>query len=240
MSKIIAICGSPESGKTTFGIKLAQEIYLLKKTSVLFFSVDLNVPIMGYVFPHYKSSDLFSVGAALDKTDIYREDVMKQIVTVKSMANLGFLGFKAGENKYTYPRPTEDKILDLFRSMSEIADYIIIDCVSNNDDLISALAIREANNVVKIITPDIKCMTYFLAYNGEYLSYVDKTLIVMNTIDNDIYLPLKEVKSHFKNVPFTLPYSVTLKKQTITGTLSEKISDIKYREVVSGIARAVI
>ena len=45
MSKLIAVCGSPESGKTTLGLKLAQEIYFTKKTSVLFMSADLNVSI---------------------------------------------------------------------------------------------------------------------------------------------------------------------------------------------------
>ena len=35
MSKLIAVCGSPESGKTTLGLKLAQEIYFTKKTSLV-------------------------------------------------------------------------------------------------------------------------------------------------------------------------------------------------------------
>lgn len=240
MGKFIAVCGSPESGKTTFGLKFAQELYLAKKTSVLFLSVDLNVPIMGYVFPHYKSSDLFSVGKALDKTDIYREDVMKQIVTVKSMVNFGFLGFKAGENRYTYPRPTEDKVLELFRCMREIADYVVVDCVSDGEDFFSVLAKREAELVIQTVTPNLKCMTYFSSNGDAYLGCADKTVIVMNTTENDLYLPFDEVKSHFKNVRFTLPYSVALKQQTITGTLSEKLSDKKYREVISNLVRAVV
>jgi len=166
MSKFIAVCGSPESGKTTLALKLAQELYYSMKTSVLFLSVDLNVPVMGYVFPHCKESDLYSIGKTLDKTDIYREDVMKQIVTVKTMMNFGYLGFKAGENKYSYPRPTEDKVLELFRCMSEIADYVVIDCVSDNEDFISTLAKREADVVIQTITPDLKCMTYFASNAG--------------------------------------------------------------------------
>ena len=207
MSKLIAVCGSPESGKTTLGLKLAQELYFTKKTSVLFLSVDLNVPIMGYIFPHCKASDLYSIGKTLDKTDIYREDVMKQIVTVKTMMNFGFLGFKAGENKYTYPRPTEDKVLDLFRCMSDIAEYIVIDYGSNGD---------------------------------AFLGCADKSEYVMNIMDNDLFLPIEEVKSHFKKIEYVLPYSHALKQQTITGTLSERLTDRKYREVISNLARAVI
>ena len=198
MSKLIAVCGSPESGKTTLGLKLAQELYFTKKTSVLFLSVDLNVPIMGYIFPHCKASDLYSIGKTLDKTDIYREDVMKQIVTVKTMMNFGFLGFKAGENKYTYPRPTEDKVLDL------------------------------------------KCMTYYGSNGTAFLGCADKAQYVMNIMDNDLFLPIEEVKSHFKKIEYVLPYSHALKQQTITGTLSERLTDRKYREVISNLARAVI
>ena len=239
MSKLIAVCGSPESGKTTLALKLAQELYYTKKTSVLFFSVDLNVPVMGYIFPHCKESDLYSIGKTLDKTDIYREDVMKQIVTVKTMMNFGFLGFKAGENKYSYPRPTEDKVLELFRCMSEIADYVVIDCVSDNEDFMSMLAKREADVVIQTITPDLKCMTYFASNNDAYLGCSDKMVIVMNTKEKDLFLPFDEVKNHFKKVQFVLPYSLALKQQTITGTLSERLADRKYREVISNLAKAV-
>ena len=76
MSKMIAVCGSPESGKTTAALKIAQELYYNKKGSVIFFSPDMSVPAMAFIFPHCKDSDLFSIGKALDKTDIYKEDVM--------------------------------------------------------------------------------------------------------------------------------------------------------------------
>ena len=43
MGKMIAVCGSPNCGKTTAALKLAQEIYGLKKSSVMFLSPDLIV-----------------------------------------------------------------------------------------------------------------------------------------------------------------------------------------------------
>lgn len=104
MSKMIAVCGSPGSGKTTAALKIAQELYYEKKGVILFLSPDMSVPAMAYIFPHCKDSDLFSIGKALDKTDIFKEDVMKQIVSVKTMLNFGFLGYKAQENKFSYHR----------------------------------------------------------------------------------------------------------------------------------------
>ena len=65
---------------------------------------------------------------ALDRTDIYREDVLRQMNHVKTMENFGFLGYKAGENSFSYPKATEDKILNLFSLLKELADYVVVDC----------------------------------------------------------------------------------------------------------------
>ena len=46
MSKMIAVCGAPGSGKTTAALKIAEEIYYAKKGSVIFLSPDLNVPCL--------------------------------------------------------------------------------------------------------------------------------------------------------------------------------------------------
>ncbi len=240
MSKMIAFCGSPESGKTTASLKVAQELYYDKKGSVVFLSPDMSVPVMAFIFPHSKDSDLFSIGKALDKTDIYKEDVLKQLVPVKTMRNFGFFGYKAGENKFSYPRPTEDKIMALFRAMKEIADYVIVDCVSDADDLISRMAVNEADSVIQMITPDLKCMAYYASQSGMFESAADRGFKVLCIRDRDLYLPKEEVISHFKNVQFTLPYSRPLKQQVITGTLSERLADSKYRKQIAAIAKKVV
>ena len=147
MSKMIAVCGAPGSGKTTAALKIAEEIYYAKKVSVIFLSPDLNVPYLAFVFPNCKEEELYSVGVALDRTDIYREDVLRQMNHVKTMENFGFLGYKAGENKYSYPRPTEDKILNLFSILRELADYVIVDCA---DGLISSMAKSHADMLVQL------------------------------------------------------------------------------------------
>lgn len=240
MSKMIAVCGSPGSGKSTASLKIAQELYYEKKGTILFLSPDINIPAMAYIFPHSKDSDLFSIGKALDKTSIFKEDVMKQIVSVKTMLNFGFLGYKASENKFSYPRPTEDKVLALFRAMKEIADYSVIDCTSDPDDLISRMAMTEADSVVQMITPDIKCMGYYSSQADIFNSVADRSIKVLCICDRDLYLPTDEVKAHFKNIDYTLPYSRPLKQQVITGTLSERLADRKYREQIAEIAKKVV
>ena len=239
MSKIITFCGSPASGKTTAALKIAEEIYYAKKVSVIFLSPDLSVPCLAFVFPHSKETELYSVGKAMDRTDICREDILKQMNYIKSMENFGFLGFKAGENRYTYPRHTEDKIINLFSVLTEMADYVIVDCTDNDGGLISSVAKSRADKQIWLINPDIKSMSYYTSNSGisEYNGH--NCIKVMNITDNDLFLPISEVANFFKGVDFSLPFSKELKQQTITGTLYERLADAKYRSAAKSIAKAV-
>lgn len=240
MSKMIAVCGAPSVGKTTAALKMAQEIYHSGKTSVLFLSPDLSVPCMAYLFPNSKDSELYSVGVALDKTDIYKEDVISQIVNVKTMRNFGFLGFKLGENKYSYPRPTEDKVVSFYRMMNECAEYIVVDCTGDTDDLISSVAKRDCDVAVQMFSADLKCMAYYASCVNEFLQIEGKKLKVMNCLDTDLYLPTGEITSHFGGMDFSLPYERALKQQMITGTLSERLINCKYRNEIEKLAKAVL
>lgn len=240
MAKIIAVCGSPSSGKTTAGLKIAEEIYYSTNLPVIFISPDTNTPTLSYLFPRNKDSDLFSLGEALDKTTITCEDILRQIVYTKNMKNFGFLGLKLGENKYSFPRPTEEKIREFFISCGRLAPVVIVDCMSDFNDLISNIAMREANVNIQLISPDLRCMGYYSAYDEMYNSVQDKCVKVINLMDNDVFLPIEEVKAHFKGVDFMLPYSRPLKQQAITGTLTEKINDSKYRDVCLNVAKRVL
>lgn len=240
MSKMIAVCGSPASGKTTSALKIAQEIYFAAKCPVLFISPDTNTPTLSYLFPRSKDNELFSLGVALDKTSITGEDILKQTVNVDSMKNFGFLGLKLGENKYSFAKPTEEKVREFFTACGSIAPIIFIDCSTCFDDPISDIAMREANCIIQLIAPNLRCMGYYSAYEERYNAVADKCVKAMNLTDNDIFLPIEEVKAHFKGINSILPYSRALKQQAITGTLTERIGDSKYLTACSNIAKLVL
>lgn len=240
MAKIIAVCGSPSSGKTTTALKLAQEIYFSAKCPVLFISPDTNTPTLSYLFPRSKDNELFSLGAALDKTSITAEDILKQTVNINSMKDFGFLGLKLGENKYSYARPTEEKVKEFFVSCGNIASFVFIDCASYFDDPISEMAMRESGIIVQMITADLKCMGYYSAYEDRYNALSDKVIKILNVMDNDILLPIDEVKQHFNGTDFMLPYSIKIKEQAIIGSLTDKTSDSKYKSVCTNVVRRVM
>lgn len=112
----------------------------------------------------------------------------------------------------------------------------VIDNKPFNDDY----GIIHCSEGIQLITPDLKCMAYYSSNAGMFEMSASNRIKVMNIADKDLFLPITEVANHFKGVDFTLPFSKALKQQTITGTLSERLPDAKYRSVAAGIAKAVI
>ncbi len=235
MSKMIAVNGPPSCGKSTIALKLAQEVYSMTHKPILYLSPDVVIPSLGVIFPTTKQTKLHSLGKALDKTDIYQEDVMSQTVTTKFMENFGYLGFKTGEDQFTYPMPTDDKVIDLFQSMKQIASYIFIDCDRNQDDLISSLGRGHANHLIQIVNPDLRSMSF---YGAGLLP--ENAIKVMNIMAKDLYLPIKETANHYKGIDFKVPYSRAVKQQGINGTLPQYVNDAVYRLALSNIAKVVL
>ncbi len=124
--------------------------------------------------------------------------------------------------------------------MKEIADYVVVDCVSDSDDLITRMAINRADNVIQMVTPDLKSIAYYTSQAEMYENIAERGIKALCIRDRDVYLPIEEVKIHFKDVSFILPYSRPLKQQVITGTLSERLADINYRIQVAAIAKRVM
>ena len=110
--KIIAVWGSPHSGKTTFATKLATAIYSSFESTVITLYTDLQTPMIPVLFPFDKPEDLGSVGYPLSRTEVEQSDIINNLVTVKEMQNFGFLGYRTGENRYTYhPNASPLKII---------------------------------------------------------------------------------------------------------------------------------
>ena len=243
MGKMIAVCGSPNSGTTTLSLKLAKYIYDNNKNiKVILVSPDVTIPTLGYIFPKANAKNIFSLGVTLNKTDVFKEDVIKQFVTTNTMRDFAVLGFMLGENRYSYPEPTEDKICQLFNSLKELDENCIIvaDCTSNDSDLISTIAKRECDVAIQVLNPTIKSMVYYGSCINQFLMIEGKKIQVINTLDNDIYLPFDDVRKMCGEKVFTVPYSRAIKQQMITGTLTENLHDGKYIKAIGEISKAVM
>lgn len=235
MSKIIVVDGPPGSGVTLTAIKLAQEIHAKANQPVVYISSDTLVPTMGIIFPHIKKNKQHSLGRVLDRTEIQPDHVLAEMNTPVSMVNMGYLGYLAGEDSFTYPEPTDGKVHNLFQSLGAIAGYIVVDCDRDREDLISGIARGLADCTVNIINPDVRSMSY---YKSNPIS--TDALKVMNLHNGNMYLPIREVVAHFKGVPYSIPFSKELQRQELNGTLSQYLKDGGYRRAMSAIAKAVM
>ena len=241
MSKVIAIWGSPNSGKTSFAVKLANAVYDSFSATVIVVCPDMTTPGLPVLFPGAKSEDLCSLGTALSKAEITQDEIVKAIATVKSKQNMGFLGFCDGENKYTYPAYDEQKATELLDILKTLAQVIIVDCSSLLTDTLSAVAVKNADEVICLATPDLKCISYFSSQLPLFADLkTDRHIQGINVIENDCYMPVQDAKTHFKEVSFVLPYCHEIRQQALDGTLTKPVSDKKYTRKMTAIAENLL
>jgi len=243
MSKIIAVWGSPNSGKTNFAVKLALSIAENKSSSVMVLFCDSQTPTLPIIFPNKKADEIFSVGVPLSKTEILQSEILKKVVTVKSKSNIGFLGYKDGENQYSYPKYDKAKATDLLTVFKSMVDYVIVDCTSDYKDLLSITALEMSDSVLRFATPDMKSISFFSSQLPLYADpkfNTDEHIVILNNLDKEFYVPIEEVKTHFKNVEFMFPFCREIRKQEMNGELIKELSDRKYNAVLKTVKDRVM
>ena len=239
-AKIIAVWGSPHSGKTTFATKLASAIYDTYKTTVIVLYPDLDTPTLPVLFPNAKPEELGSVGVPLSAIDLDMESVLAQLVTVKKRENLCYLGYRTGENRFTYPRYSKAKAEELLDKLCELADYVIVDCPSTPDgNLLAATAMERAEQILSLFSPDLSSMSFFLSQHPLF-SETGKIIQGLNTVTEDVFLPIEEAKAHLQELCFTVPFCREVKEQSLSGKLWESVSDKRFHKRMREIAERVV
>ena len=243
MSKLISIWGSPNSGKTTLSVKLAEYLYRIYKASVIVVFADYNVPSLPVVFAGDKNFDIQSVGNALSKTEITENEVVKNINTIKGKVNLGFVGYKQGENKYTYPEYSVQKATAFLSVLKNLVDIVIVDCTSGLEEALSSSAIKMADTIFRIGLADLKSISFFSSVLPLYSdpSYkLSEHITVLNQTESE---PIKEIikaESFYGKVKFKLPFSKEVKQQGIDGLMLGKARRKDYANVLKALAEQVI
>lgn len=160
------------------------------------------------------------------------------------MQNFGFLGYKTGENKYSYPKFGRAKAEDLLTELCRLADYVIVDCTSNLDDSILAqTAIEKAEQIIRLSSPDLKSISFYLSQlpcmsDSKYR--LDEHIQGINTPNADVFMPIEEAKAQLGEVSFTVPFSSAVKEQMQQGKLFERTSDKRFESRMRDIAGQVV
>ena len=239
-AKIIAIWGSPHSGKTSFATKLASAIYDSYRANVIVLYPDLDTPAMPVLFPNARPEDVGSVGIPLSAIDMETEDILSQLVSTRKRENLCYLGYRAGENRFSYPRYGKAKADALLDILCDLSDFVIVDCPSVPDgNLLAVAAMERAEQILSLATPDLSSMSFYLSQLPLF-SDLSHHIQGLNTVTEDVFLPIEEAKAHLKDLRFTVPFCREIKEQSLSGKLWEQVSDKRYRNRMTEIARKVV
>ena len=115
---VLAVWGSPGSGKTTVAVRLAK--YLAdKRRNVILLLCDMTAPMLPCICPVSDLECERSLGSVLAAAHVSENLVKNNLVTHKRLGYLTMLGMLKGENEYTYPPYNEVQARELIDCLRE-------------------------------------------------------------------------------------------------------------------------
>ncbi|NPV89722.1 MAG: AAA family ATPase [Firmicutes bacterium] len=236
--QVLAVWGSPGSGKTTVSVKLAKHL-ADQKQNVALLLCDMTVPMLPCICPPSDLECEKSLGSILAATRVSGSLIKQNCVTHKKISHLLLIGMLKGENVFTYPPYTAELAVELIDHLRDIAPYIIIDCGSViASDILSAVALMEADSVLRMVNCDLKSISYLssqLPLLKDNKWDADKQYkVASNLKPNQAGEHIEQVLGH---VVFKIPHSSELENQALAGDLFRDLSLKDSRGFRKEIAR---
>lgn len=240
---VLSVWGSPGSGKTTAAVKLAQYI-AGKKQNVVLVLCDMTAPMLPCICPPSELDGEHSLGSVLAATHVTEPLIKHNLMTLKKNSYLAILGMKKGENEYSYPPYSEMQAKELLDTLIDIAPFVVVDCSSYiANDILSAVAIMEADSVLRLAGTDLKSVSYLssqLPLLRDSKWDADKQYKVASNVK-----PQQaggQVGQVLGSVAFTLTHSPELEEQYLSGNLLSELSmkdSRQFRREIEKIAKEV-
>ena len=163
MAKIITVWGNPGSGKSVFCCCLAKTLTAGKDKAIII-SADSATPMLPVWMPDRLLETSSSIGTVLSSLEINTAVIAARVAVLKDYPFIGLMGYAPGENPYSYPELKYDRIRLFLAEASRLVDYLILDCSSNMLNFFTPTAIEAADLAVRIITPDLRGLSYLRAH----------------------------------------------------------------------------
>ncbi|QNK41544.1 ParA family protein [Caproicibacter fermentans] len=237
--KTAAVWGSPGSGTTLTTIKIAKALANLKK-NVIVVGCDDQTPLLPLLLP--STSELPSLGDALAADQLSQIEALRHCVQYVKNQYISLLGYRLGENVLSYPEYTLQRASELFSHLRGLADFVLIDCSSNLDNVLTAAALKQADVTFKVLNADPKSLVYFqsaapLLLRDSGYRYGEQTNILNNVLSSQDVDPAREVVG---KIAYTLPHVPELKDQYDRGELLEAVFGKTARQYETGIRKLVM
>ena len=240
---VLAVWGSPGSGKTVTAVKIAKQI-ADKKQNVVLVLCDMTAPMLPCVCPSSELQGEHSLGGILAATHVTEPLIKHNMVTLKRNGYLTILAMKKGENEYTYPPYSDMQAKELFCELRKIAPFVVVDCGSYiANDILSAVALMEADSVLRLANADLKSVSYLssqLPLLRDSKWDADKQYKIASNVKP--HHAKEQVSGALGSVAFTLCYSQELEEQYLAGNLLADLSlkdSRQFRKEIEKIAKEV-
>ncbi len=238
-NKIVAVWGSPGSGKKLTTMKIAKALGEMKQ-NVVVVGCDDQTPFLPLMLP--SASVLPSLGDALAADQLSQIDVLWHCVPYGKSQYISLLGYGLGENVMSYPEYSRRRASELFTHLRRLADFVLIACSSNLDNVLTAAALRQADVTFRVVNANPKSLIYFrsaapLLLRDAGYRYGDQINILNNTLPPQDAGPVREVVG---NIAYTLPNVPELTDQYDRGALLETVFGKAAREYGMTLKKLVL
>lgn len=164
---MLAVWGSPGSGKTVTAAKIAKMLSARKKNVILLLC-DMAAPMLPCICPADALESKGSLAGVLAAARISENLIKHNLVTFKRNSCLAVLGLLERQNEYSTPPFTQKQVVELLDGLRQIAPYVIVDCGSYiANDILSAVALMEADSILRLANCDPKSVNYRKAVTAE-------------------------------------------------------------------------
>lgn len=241
--QVLAVWGSPGSGKTTVSVRLAKYLADQKKNVALLLC-DMTAPMLPCICPPSDLECERSLGSILAATHVTDLLIKQNCVTHKKLDHLTIIGMLKGENVFTYPPYSQELAAELIDHLRDIAPYIIIDCGSAiAHDILSAVSLLEADSVLRLVNCDLKSVSYLssqLPLLKDQKWDADKQYKVASNIKSN--QAGEHIEQVLGSVAFRLPHSDELENLALSGNLLGELAlkdSRSFRKEIARLAKEV-
>ena len=241
--QVLAVWGSPGSGKTTVSVRLAKYLADQKKNVALLLC-DMTAPMLPCICPPADLEYERSLGSILAATHITDTLIKQNCVTHKKISYLTIIGMLKGESVFTYPPYSQELAAELIDHLRDVAPYIIIDCGSSiAHDILSAVALMEADSVLRLVNCDLKSISYLssqLPLLKDQKWDADKQYKVASNVKSN--QAGEHIEQVLGNVAFKIPHSDELENLALAGNLVGELAlkgSRGFRMEIAKIAKEV-
>ena len=199
-ARVIAVWGSPRSGKTTFSCRMGTALASGSderrggKRTVIVVGPDLETPVLPMLFPRRHREELPSLGKLLSMPDCTREELLGSLTVPAKGGGAGdrlaYLGYGPCDHALRYPAPSARAVGKVWKQLTELADVLIADCPSDLRHPLALYAMKNAETVFRLLSCDLPSAVWEASHRERYAARPDDPEGALRELDWEKQIPV--------------------------------------------------